>query len=61
MPPIVTILIVLAIAVLVVVMVTSKNPTQVTQEQANRYSKIFRILLPILLIGVVLKYFFFSG
>lgn len=57
MPPIVTILIVLALAILVVVKITSANPTNLSDEQAAKYSKWIRILVPVALIGVAIKYF----
>lgn len=58
-PPIVTILIVLAIAVAGVLMITSRNAQPMTDEQAGRYAKILRILVPVVLIGAAIRYFFF--
>jgi len=58
MPPIVTILIVLGIAMLGVIMITSRNPTEVTPEQSAKYAKLFRIMIPVLLISLVIRYFF---
>lgn len=57
MPPIVTILLVLGLAMLGVIMVTSRNAKSVTPEQAERYSKIIRILIPVLIIASVIGYF----
>ena len=58
MPPIVQILVILVIAI-VGVMFATRNAQPLTEEQASRYSKILRILVPLLLIGAAIKYFFF--
>ncbi len=55
MPPLVTILVVLAIAIAGVLMITSRNPTNVTEEQSARFSKWFRILIPIMLLMDLLE------
>ena len=57
MPAIVKILIILAIAIVGVLMITSRNPTTLSDEQMATYSKIIRILVPIVLIVGALKYF----
>jgi hypothetical protein len=57
MPPIVQILLVLLIAIVGVVMITSRNPTNLSEEQSAKYSKIFRILVAIMLIGGAIRYF----
>ncbi|EAR09302.1 hypothetical protein [Reinekea blandensis] len=59
MPPIVQILLVLAIAIVGVLMFTSRNPTNLTEEQQMKYAKIIRILVPLVLIGAAIRYFFF--
>jgi len=59
MPPIVTILIVLALVMLIVIKVTSARGSEVTEEQAATYSKWIRILVPLVLIGAAIRYFFF--
>lgn len=59
MPPIVQILIVLAIAIVGVLMITSRNPTNLTEEQQMKYAKILRILVPLVLVGAAIRYFFF--
>lgn len=56
MPVIVPILIVLAIALLVVVKMTS-NSKPMTEEQTATYAKWIRILVPVMLIAVVIRYF----
>ena len=57
MPAIVKILIVLAIAIVGVLMITSRNPTNVSDEQMATYSKIIRILVPLVLLASAIKYF----
>ncbi len=57
MPAIVKILLVLAIAIVGVLMITSRNPTNVSDEQMATYSKIIRILVPLVLIAGAIKYF----
>ena len=59
MPPIVQILLVLAIAIVGVLMFTSRNPTNLSEEQQMKYAKIIRILVPLVLIGAAIRYFFF--
>lgn len=59
MPPIVQILVVLFIAIAGVLMITSRNPTNLTEEQQIKYGKIFRILIPLVLIAGAIRYFFF--
>jgi threonine/homoserine/homoserine lactone efflux protein len=57
MPPIVTILVILALFMLVVIKITSAKGSSMTEEQAAKYSKWIRILVPLMLIGVAIKYF----
>ncbi|WP_196159258.1 hypothetical protein [Reinekea sp. G2M2-21] len=57
MPAIVQILLVLGIAIVGVLMITSRNPTTLTDEQASKYAKIIRILVPLVLIAGAIKYF----
>jgi len=57
MPPLLTILIVLAIAIAAVLMITSRNPTTMTEEQTANFSKWFRILIPIMLIAAAIRFF----
>lgn len=57
MPPIVTILVLLALALLVVLKITSANPTTLSDEQAAKYSKWIRILVPLVIVAAGLKYF----
>jgi hypothetical protein len=57
MPVIVPILLVLGLVMLAVIKFTSQNSEPMTEEQAATYSKWFRILFPILLIGAAIKYF----
>lgn len=59
MPPIVTILALLALGILAVLFVTSRNPTTLTPEQQSKYARILRILVGIVLIGSAIRYFFF--
>lgn len=59
MPAIVQILLVLGIAIVGVLMFTSRNPTTLTEEQQMKYAKILRILVPLVLVGAAIKYFFF--
>lgn len=59
MPAIVQILLVLGIAIVGVVMITSRNPTNLTEEQQAKYAKILRFLVPLVLIGAAIRYFFF--
>ncbi len=59
MPALFTILAVLFVAMFIIIKITSKNPSTITEEQAASYSKWFRILIPAVLISAVLKYFFF--
>lgn len=59
MPPIVQILLVLVIAIVGVLFVTSRNPTNLTEEQQMKYAKILRFLVPLVLIGAAIRYFFF--
>lgn len=55
MPPIVTILLVLALAVVAVLFITSRNPAQVSEEQAQNFSKIIRILIIVMMVALVVK------
>ncbi|WP_028671599.1 hypothetical protein [Saccharospirillum impatiens] len=57
MPPIVTILVVLAVVMLVVIKITSAKGSEVSEEQAAKYSKWIRILVPVVLIAAAIKYF----
>lgn len=57
MPDIIKILLVLAIAVFGVLMITSRNPTQLSEEQQMKFAKIFRILIPLVLLAAAIKYF----
>lgn len=59
MPPLVQILVVLAIAIVGVLMITSRNPTNLSEEQQVKYAKIIRILVPLVLISAAIRYFFF--
>jgi cell division protein FtsW (lipid II flippase) len=60
MPAIVQILLVLALAIAGVLMITSRNPTTLTDEQQMKYAKILRVLIGILLIGGAIRFFFFN-
>jgi threonine/homoserine/homoserine lactone efflux protein len=55
MPPIVSILLVLALAIVAVLFITSRNPTQVSEEQAHNYSKIIRILMVVMMVAFAVK------
>jgi threonine/homoserine/homoserine lactone efflux protein len=57
MPPIVTILVVLALVMLIVIKVTSAKGSALSEEQTAKYSKWIRILVPLVLIGAAIKYF----
>lgn len=59
MPAIVQILLVLGLAIVAVLMFTSRNPTTISAEQQQRYAKIIRILVPLVLVGAAIRYFFF--
>lgn len=59
LPPIVTILVVLAIAIVGVLMAT-RNSEPMPEEKAVKFAGILRILVAIMLIGVVIRYFFMS-
>jgi threonine/homoserine/homoserine lactone efflux protein len=58
MPPIVQILLLLFIGIAGVLFAT-RNSQPLNEEQASRYSKILRILIPLMMIGAAIKYFFF--
>ena len=57
MPVIIPILLILGLVMFAVIKFTSQYSEPVTQEQAATYSKWFRILVPIMLIAVAIKYF----
>jgi len=57
MPVIIPILLVLGLVMLAVIKFTSTNSEPMTDEQAATYSKWFRILFPVLLIGAAIKFF----
>ncbi|GGX43914.1 hypothetical protein [Saccharospirillum salsuginis] len=57
MPVIIPILAVLLLVLVVVLKVTSANPTTLSDEQAAKYSKWIRILVPLVLIGAAIRYF----
>lgn len=59
MPPIVTILLVLFIAIIVVLKITSARGSEVSEQQMAKYSKWIRILVPLVLIATAIRYFFF--
>ena len=56
MPVIVPILIVLGLAMLVVIKLTA-NSQPISEEQAATYSKWIRILIPVMLIALVIRFF----
>jgi hypothetical protein len=60
MPAIVQILLVLALAIGGVLLITSRNPTHLSEEQQFKYAKILRILVAVLLIGGAIRFFFFN-
>lgn len=57
MPVIIPILAVLLLVLVVVLKITSANPTTLSDEQAAKYSKWIRILVPLVLIGAAIRYF----
>lgn len=57
MPVIVPILIVLGLVMLVVIKMTANNEP-INEQQAATYAKWIRILLPIMIIAVLIRYFF---
>lgn len=57
MPVIVPIIAVLLLVLVVVLKITSANPTTLNDEQAAKYSKWIRILVPLVLIGAAIRYF----
>lgn len=59
MPPIIPILLVLAIAIVIVLKVTSARGSEVSEEQMAKYSKWIMILVPLVLIASAIRYFFF--
>lgn len=57
MLPLFQILIVLAMAIVAVVFVTSRNPTRLSEEQYAKYGKILRFLVPLALLATAIKFF----
>lgn len=57
MPVIIPILAVLLLVMVIVLKVLSANPTTLSDEQAAKYSKWIRILVPLVLIGAAIRYF----
>mgnify|MGYP000507127733 CR=1 FL=1 len=58
MLPLFKILIVLFVAIVVVLFITSRNPTPLSDEQYAKYGKIIRILIPIALVASVVRFVF---
>ncbi len=56
MPPIVTILIVLAIAIVGVLMVTSRNPIQLTPERQQQMSRIIMVLMLLVMLTASVRF-----
>lgn len=57
MPPIIQILILLAMAIVAVLFITSRNPMRLSEEQSAKYSGILRILVVVLLIAASIRMF----
>jgi hypothetical protein len=56
-PVIIPILLILGLVMFAVIKFTSQHSEPMTQEQSAKYAKWFRILVPIMLIAVAIKYF----
>lgn len=57
MLPLFKILILLAMAIVAVLFITSRNPTPLSDDQYAKYAKIIRFLVPVLLIATAIKFF----
>ncbi|TXR51506.1 hypothetical protein [Reinekea thalattae] len=55
MPPIVSILLVLTLAILAVVMFTSRTAKPVTEKQMHKYGNIIRILIVVMMVSAAVK------
>lgn len=56
MPPIVTILVVLALAIVAVLFITSKNPVQLSPERQQSMSRIMMVLMLLLMVVASIRY-----